>query len=771
MLAAVKREEGVFVKKLLWMVLLFLCILLGYGGMLQGGILRFEQNDSLEVIRAKIKHNGYNFAVDHNWVFDMPPEMKEEFFSRHPGPVPSRDLQFDNIGPLKEHLEKALPASFDWRNYGGHSYIGPIRDQGNCGACYAFGACAAAEGTYNYANGLYDGLCADFSESFIIWCLGRLPAYDPHFFGCQGADYSYSELTALTVEGVCNESDFPYTVTDPHSCTHWGDPTTVFGAWYRAPCLDIDAIKTAIITYGVVDAAVGADSGFTAYKSGVFDNSDTSCPGSPCDYTPTNHVVALVGWDDNPPEGGGGCWILRNSWGTTWGESGYMRIRYTAAHVACEVGYLCLSQCAPTPSPCITPLAISTAITDVTIDNTQSSEKYGWSILFWEGLTQGGYICFGSIEDNQNVWNPGVVGNAQLLWINISQDSQLLNWPDGYSLTITYDGEKTKRICFPGVIDGDTFYRYVAEDGTTCSDMNLCEDCYTCPTMTPTQTPTQTPTNTPGTTPTDTPTITPTVTRTPTMTPTRTPTMTPTITSTPTITPTATATPNICCDGESGICYQVPSGGACLPGDHEVASCDQCAQDTATPTPIQTPTDTPTITPTPTQTPTDTPTETPTETPTQTPTRTPTAQMSPTSTPSATPPAPTPIPPLVIDPGPLTLGQPFTLGISLIQDITQPFDFYLLAETPAGVYTIYTNGKIKKGIIPIFKNVRKFSAPYFKTVYPKVRIPVSMKGKTVTFYTAAIDAGKKPPVRKLSDLTPSTLYVIMMGKKIVTTEP
>jgi len=194
-------------------------------------------------------------------------------------------------------------------------------------------------------------------------------------------------------------------------------------------------------------------------------------------------------------------------------------------------------------------------------------------------------------------------------------------------------------------------------------------------------------------------------------------------------------------------------------------------------TPTYTATETPTLTPTPTITPTPTATAISTITPTGAPTpvpptpapatSTPTAQMSPTSTPSATPPAPTPIPPLIVDPGPLTAGERFTLGIILNENITKPFDFYLLAETPAAVYTIYLNGKIKKGITPIFKNVLKFNAPYFKTVSPRVMIPASMKGKTITFYTAVIDAGKKPPIKKLSELTPNTLYVIMMDKKTV----
>lgn len=230
------------------------------------------------------------------------------------------------------------PSSFDLRDINGDSYIGPVRDQGVCGSCYSFGALAAAESVYNRHNGLYDSVVVDFSESFIIWSLS--PLYEG-FDGCDGASYDYEELTGLVEHGVPMEADFPYVQIDPGPDNHhWDAPRVGFTEWYRIPPNDIETTKRIIRRFGAVDVAVFVDGAFQAYPGGIFQNTGTAANSFLPYYSSTNHAVSLVGWEDDPGDGGMGYWILRNSWGTTWGEDGYMRIRYTSARVSMEGTYL-----------------------------------------------------------------------------------------------------------------------------------------------------------------------------------------------------------------------------------------------------------------------------------------------------------------------------------------------------------------------------------------------------------------------------------------------
>ena len=105
----------------------------------------------------------------------------------------------------------------------------------------------------------------------------------------------------------------------------------------------VDAIKQAIYTYGPISVAVCAGSHFQAYSGGIFNTSES------CGSDVINHAVVLVGWNDN--NGTDGYWILRNSWGTSWGMAGYMYIGYGVSQVGYGANFIEYAGGTPNPAP------------------------------------------------------------------------------------------------------------------------------------------------------------------------------------------------------------------------------------------------------------------------------------------------------------------------------------------------------------------------------------------------------------------------------------
>ena len=224
--------------------------------------------------------------------------------------------------PYAELLPKALPAAYDARTLG---VIPPVRDQKSCGSCWAFGTAGVMETAVKKGG----GPLTDLSEQFLISC-------NKDGWSCNGgltaSKYHFNTLgTNQTVAGAVLESVKPYTATNgtcpsayahPYKAAGWQFLT---GAEWTMPTND--QIKNAIITYGAVTARVCVDSGWDSYSSGVYNPTSNACNGS------INHQIVLVGWNDATQS-----WILRNSWGPSWGESGYMRIRYNPTGTNSRVG-------------------------------------------------------------------------------------------------------------------------------------------------------------------------------------------------------------------------------------------------------------------------------------------------------------------------------------------------------------------------------------------------------------------------------------------------
>lgn len=212
-------------------------------------------------------------------------------------PVPSRQ-KIVNKAKTNE------PDSVDWRE---KNIVNEIKNQGNCGSCWAFGTIQACESAYALAHGtLYS--C---SEQNLVDCV-------PNCYGCNGGFVSSSlNYVLLNQNGSFNsEEDYPYQAEEI-KCTF--NPNKMINkilSFEKLPEADESALKT-LSSKGV--CAIGIDASqwsFKTYTSGIYDESE-------CSSEFLDHAVGLVGYGT---ENGVDYWIVRNSWGADWGEKGYIRM-------------------------------------------------------------------------------------------------------------------------------------------------------------------------------------------------------------------------------------------------------------------------------------------------------------------------------------------------------------------------------------------------------------------------------------------------------------
>lgn len=215
-------------------------------------------------------------------------------------------LQFPTQSRLinTRNFNDDLPDSVDWRE---KNIVNEIKDQGNCGSCWAFGTVQACESAYALSHGtLYS--C---SEQNLIDCVSSCG-------GCSGG----LESTALdhiikTQNGyLISENDYPYAAV-VSTCKY--DPTKGINQIksYEKGVPGDEKYLQKLIAQGVCDISINANYwSFQSYKSGIYDNPD-------CIGVILNHAVGLVGYGT---ENGADYWIVRNSWGKSWGEEGYIRM-------------------------------------------------------------------------------------------------------------------------------------------------------------------------------------------------------------------------------------------------------------------------------------------------------------------------------------------------------------------------------------------------------------------------------------------------------------
>ncbi|OQR90403.1 cysteine protease family C01A [Achlya hypogyna] len=215
------------------------------------------------------------------------------------GKRPTRKLRTTKLAAQAD-----APSSIDWTT---SKCVGPIKDQGQCGSCWAFSAAGAAE----MGNCIAGGQLYDLSEQQLVDCDtsdGR---------ACNGG-FEDNALNWLVAQGgLCLESDYPYTsgtTRQAGSCNMScqkqalpliGDAVSIQGE---------SALTTALGTQPVMVAVFAGNDAWQYYTGGVM----SSCPAGHSD-----HAVIAVGYGSD----GSDYYKIRNSWGTSWGEAGYIRLQ------------------------------------------------------------------------------------------------------------------------------------------------------------------------------------------------------------------------------------------------------------------------------------------------------------------------------------------------------------------------------------------------------------------------------------------------------------
>ena len=203
-----------------------------------------------------------------------------------------------------ENLLRAIPVSLDWRTRGA---VGPVRNQGSCGCCWAFSTVSNLLSRHFLKYGVLE----NFSEEMLLDC-------DTLNSGCNGGlmKNAFIYLKDYT-SGAVRASDYPYTAVKNTCAASTMTAVTQVTGYTFAGTLDEDYIAQMLVNYGPLAVAINADN-LQYYYGGILD-----LTASQCNPYGLNHAVNLVGYGE---ENGIKFWIVRNSWGTRWGEAGYFRI-------------------------------------------------------------------------------------------------------------------------------------------------------------------------------------------------------------------------------------------------------------------------------------------------------------------------------------------------------------------------------------------------------------------------------------------------------------
>jgi parallel beta-helix repeat protein len=226
----------------------------------------------------------------------------------------------DNLTQMSTMNPDELPSYFSWRDKEGVDYVTPIRDQSPFHSCETFALVAAVETMVQYEVGYPFG--CDLSEAHLFFHSGG---------NLDWGSYPENDSQYLVDYGVPDESCWPYPSEVKQyplntTSSDWQNRTVKIRNWSYLPDDPIE-IKKAVYDNGPVPTYFVVYQDFWYYKKGIYQHRWGKLVAP--------HYVTIVGWNDNP-----GYWIIKNSWGDSWGDNGWFKIKYGECSIEKKSFYL-----------------------------------------------------------------------------------------------------------------------------------------------------------------------------------------------------------------------------------------------------------------------------------------------------------------------------------------------------------------------------------------------------------------------------------------------
>ncbi|KAL5989529.1 hypothetical protein ACLOJK_010421 [Asimina triloba] len=246
---------------------------------------------------------NYSYKLMDNQFADL---SNEEFRARHLGYGSHAPKMPTPFVPSHCVHNAHVPDTIDWRTKGA---VTPVKDQAECGSCWAFSTVAAIEGI----NQIKTGELVSLLEQELVDC-------DLTSSGCQGGWPDTAFECIKENGGIASEKDYPYAGIDSAcNIVELGDHAATISGYRTVPAKNQTCLKAAAANQPISVAIDAAGMEFQFYASGIFDG--------PCGMQ-SNHAVTVVGYGREKESE---FWIVKNSWGTTWGEHGYIRMKRNVA--------------------------------------------------------------------------------------------------------------------------------------------------------------------------------------------------------------------------------------------------------------------------------------------------------------------------------------------------------------------------------------------------------------------------------------------------------